>query len=288
MVSEIHSIADFQPLLEKYSLFLFDQFGVLHNGTTAYDGMYSQLLNIKDRDKTVGVISNSGKGAEVNAQRLASFGYGSDTIDKVWTSGELAWQTLKTMTLHNRSNDDIRIFYLGNDKDRSALRGLSISEVGKPEDADVILIAGVGEVLEERGNYKELFQQAAENKIPAYCSNPDLMSFFDDGKVAEGPGAIARLYQELGGSCSYFGKPHVEIYQSIFNDTGIPASETLCIGDSLEHDIAGAAVAGCHSVLVSTGIYENLDSVEFAIRLANAAYPPDYIFGDRGIELRNL
>ena len=269
-------------MINRYQLFLFDQFGVLHNGTSAYSGMRTLLLSIKKHGKTVGVISNSGKSAAINAERLERFGYGSDAIDRVWTSGELTWRTLNSTIRNNSDGRKKRIFYLGNDDDRSALRNLPILEVEKPDLADVIIIAGMGQTLETRGNYKALFQKAAFLRVPAYCSNPDLLTFQDDKNITDGPGSIAKLYQQLGGPCEYFGKPHIEIYQSIFEDTGIAANQTVCIGDSLYHDIEGAAVAGCDSVLVSTGVYENMSDAEFNHKLATAQYQPTYLYGDRG------
>lgn len=303
MVSGIQAITDFQSLSDKYQFFLFDQYGVLHDGIVAYPGMRSVLLNLKQQGVTIGVISNSGKRASVNAERLARFGYGSDLIDRVWTSGELAWRVLTAVTQDHSavSDDNVSVFYLGNDQDRSALQGLPVTEVENPASADFVLIAGVGlspgatsdhlridhlQGGQDQGNnardyYRKLLQPAAEKGVPAYCSNPDLLSLVGNSQVVDGPGTIARLYQELGAPCTFFGKPHVEIYQSILQDMGIQANQTLCIGDSLEHDIEGAAVAGCDSLLVSTGIYERLGQVEFLDKLENAAYKPNYIYGDR-------
>jgi ribonucleotide monophosphatase NagD (HAD superfamily) len=40
---------------------------------------------------------------------------------------------------------------------------------------------------------------------------------------------------------------------------GVPRARIFGVGDSIEHDIAGAAARGCASVLVRTGIITGLD-----------------------------
>ena len=103
------------------------------------------------------------------------------------------------------------------------------------------------------------------------------MSFYKDDSVKMGPGRIANIYQELGGQCNFFGKPHPEIYDHILNDFGVTASQTICIGDSVEHDVLGANHAGCNSVLVRTGIHENLDDAQLMALFRETATQPGYI-----------
>jgi ribonucleotide monophosphatase NagD (HAD superfamily) len=67
---------------------------------------------------------------------------------------------------------------------------------------------------------------------------------------------IARRYEQLGGAVRYHGKPHPPIYESCFAALGIAdRRRVLAIGDSLEHDIAGAARAGIPSAFVAGGIH---------------------------------
>lgn len=55
------------------------------------------------------------------------------------------------------------------------------------------------------------------------------------------PGAIAALYEELGGKVTWVGKPYPRIYAEAARLIGNPRP-ILCIGDSAEHDVAGAAM----------------------------------------------
>ncbi len=71
------------------------------------------------------------------------------------------------------------------------------------------------------------------------------------------PGAIAAVYEELGGRVTWIGKPYPEIYASAVALLG-NRSRLLCIGDSAEHDVAGARAAGHATLLVMTGVSEGL------------------------------
>lgn len=51
------------------------------------------------------------------------------------------------------------------------------------------------------------------------------------------------------------GKPAPIIYEAALAELGLPASQVLAIGDSLEHDIAGATAAGVDSLFVVGGIH---------------------------------
>jgi len=45
-------------------------------------------------------------------------------------------------------------------------------------------------------------------------------------------------------------KPHTEIYHYSLNKAGLDVSETLFVGDSLHHDVAGASAVGMRSVRI--------------------------------------
>jgi ribonucleotide monophosphatase NagD (HAD superfamily) len=59
------------------------------------------------------------------------------------------------------------------------------------------------------------------------------------------PGTLAQWYQELGGDAVLMGKPSPIIYEAAAAMApNVHAGRWLAIGDSLQHDIAGAAAAG--------------------------------------------
>jgi len=155
-------ITSFTPLIDRYSLFLFDQFGVLHNGSRSYSGMQQKLAELKQHGKRIAVISNSGKRASVNATRIAKFGYGEDLIDDVYTSGELARSRLHDLTSSHTEDRPLRVYYFGNDDDRSALNGLPIIEIENPAVADLIIIGGMGAQLRTEEDYRLLSKRCSK------------------------------------------------------------------------------------------------------------------------------
>ena len=57
-------------------------------------------------------------------------------------------------------------------------------------------------------------------------------------------GTVARQwYEELGGEVVLLGKPAAVLYEEALRLLGLRKDEVLAIGDSLQHDIAGAALA---------------------------------------------
>jgi len=75
------------------------------------------------------------------------------------------------------------------------------------------------------------------------------------------PGALARLYSDLGGSVQLAGKPDICAYDAartlattIIGDRPAP-SQFLAIGDSVATDMAGAKAAGIAALFVAGGIH---------------------------------
>jgi HAD superfamily hydrolase (TIGR01459 family) len=88
-----------------------------------------------------------------------------------------------------------------------------------------------------------------------HCLNPDRVVI--RGGVAEAcAGAIAELYQGLGGRVIWYGKPHKAIYRHALHRAGEPPADTiLAIGDGLQTDILGAAQMGFDAIFISGGIH---------------------------------
>ncbi|MFK7853870.1 MAG: TIGR01459 family HAD-type hydrolase [Granulosicoccus sp.] len=243
-------------LCSEYDLFLFDQYGVLHNGQDSYSGMVDCLSRIKDAGKQIAVISNSGKRANYNAQRLAEFGFTSELIDEVVSSGEVAYSILyKSLPKKDRHT---RVLYLGRGSDRSAIVGLPAVETIDSQDADLIIITGSEPDKYSLEHYAKYLEAAAHKGIQALCTNPDKWSLvgFD---LEYGPGQIADLYASMGGQVSWIGKPYSQIYDYALDLFDVPPDRVVGIGDSIEHDVGGAKAAGVASVLTATGILVDLD-----------------------------
>ena len=88
-----------------------------------------------------------------------------------------------------------------------------------------------------------------------HCLNPDRLVI--RGGVPEAcAGAIADIYEMLGGRVTWYGKPYEAIYGYALHHAGHPPKgEVLVIGDALQTDALGAARQGFDFVFVHGGIH---------------------------------
>src|SRR6476469_3512308 len=77
---------------DRYDAFVLDQWGVLHDGANPYPGAIAAVEELVRRDKKVALLSNSGRRAAKNRERMATFGFDPAWFAAIVTSGE-TWQT---------------------------------------------------------------------------------------------------------------------------------------------------------------------------------------------------
>ncbi|KOF12424.1 HAD family hydrolase [Ensifer adhaerens] len=273
MSTIISGLAD---VADRYDAFLIDQFGVLRDGRGPYLGAAATLVRLKDQGKRVIILSNSGKRSAENDRRLVDLGFVAGSWDWFLTSGEVAWQILKKEGAQ-ASGRPRKCLLISRDGDLSPLNGLDLERTENGADADfVLLAASEGDVL-PLSHYGALLAPAARRGVPCLCTNPDKVMLTKTGN-AFGAGRIAELYEELGGKVRWIGKPFADIYDFALDFLGRPDPSRVCaIGDSIEHDIAGAASAGLGSVLVATGILEHAPDEERRTLFAEHGATPDFI-----------
>ncbi len=103
------------------------------------------------------------------------------------------------------------------------------------------------------------------------------------GGVHPGAGTIADLYQKLGGSVTWIGKPYPDIYVAAARLVGAPSpDEVLCVGDSIEHDVVGARRFGAFAALLRTGVLSSLSEGELAAECARHMVTPDIVLRSLG------
>lgn len=256
------------PLAERYDGFIVDQWGVLHDGAAAYPGVIDALLRLADAGKRVVVLSNSGKRAALNRERLARLGFGPGAFAGVVTSGEATWRALRVRGDPFFARLGRRCLLVSAPGDRSVVEGLDLDLVDDPAAADFVLVTGLGDKARALGSYDGLLRAALDRDLPLICANPDIVGITAEGLVAT-PGALTRRYAELGGTTRSIGKPHPEVYAECRALLGaVPAARIVAVGDSLEHDIAGGAAARLATAFVTSGIHADAfaDAVDGAAR----------------------
>jgi HAD superfamily hydrolase (TIGR01459 family) len=169
------------------------------------------------------------------------------------SSGEVAFHALRSG----------RAFLIGKRGVDYGFAGMDF--VDDPQDADFLLILGSNAPETSLDDYRMLLGGLT---LPAICCNPDKLMLTAEG-LQPAPGAIAALYESMGGAVTWVGKPHGAIYRHALSVIGAPR-RVLCIGDSAEHDVAGGKAAGLATLLVQQGVSAGIREEEINPR-------PDYI-----------
>ena len=249
-------VAGLDAFAERYDLFIVDQWGVLHDGLAAFPGAITCLHQLSDMGKRVVILSNSGKRAAANAVRLAKLGIDESGYTALITSGEVARACLATRIDPFLPSLGRRCLLLQSDSETSLVDGLDIDVVRTVDEASFILLAGVADE-KPMDYYKPILLRASAKQIPLVCANPDMMRFSPRG-LTFSAGEVARRYEEMGGEVHYIGKPYPAIYEYCCNVIpDVDPSRVIAIGDSLFHDVVGAARAGMHTAFVTNGIHKS-------------------------------
>ena len=242
-----------EDLADQFDAFFIDQFGVLMDASGPYPFAIDAIKRLSEYNKPIVLLSNSGKRAIENCERLERLGFDLNLFTAVITSGEVAYWTIKNK-IEDGNFIKPKIYLISRDSDISPVNGLSCKIAKNTDEADYLIIAGSESDTKSISHYTSLLEPMANKGIPAFCTNPDLVMLTPNG-TSFGAGLIAKEYEEMGGSVTWFGKPHPLIYKFALNKTpNIEPQKVLCIGDSVEHDIRGSFNANCSSALVKTGI----------------------------------
>lgn len=282
------SVASIEALTDRYALFLFDQYGVLHDGVNAYPGLQGTLRAIKTAGCKVGVITNSGKRAEYNRRRLNAFGFDDSLLDVVMSSGEVAWKELHAdggAALAGVAPGAVRALSIYRGDDGGFQASLPVVGTDDAGQCDIVLITGCEPELHTLDTYRRRLEPAAKRGVPAICTNPDRCMLLGDGRIDFAAGVIAEAYASMGGPVRWIGKPHPVIYAAALKCCNAKPMETLCIGDSVEHDVAGAHRAGCDALLVRTGIHSGASDEQLDALYKDAGERPDWILTPRTVSL---
>lgn len=270
----IPSLSGVRALAEQFDFFILDQFGVLHDGTAPYTGAVEALSQLKAAGKRILLLSNSGKRSAPNEARLVRLGFKPGSWDHFLSSGEVAWRMLAGEL---RETGASRCLLIARDGDRSAIDGLPLTLTESGADAEIVLLSASEGDRYDLDHYRRLLEPAAANGARCICTNPDKVMLTSLGPRF-GAGRIADLYVELGGEVSWIGKPFPRIYAAALELLGDPpTARVVCIGDSIEHDIAGGRAAGLNTALVATGILETATAAEREQLFAEHGAAPNFL-----------
>ncbi|WP_413698909.1 TIGR01459 family HAD-type hydrolase [Psychromonas sp. KJ10-10] len=251
-------IKGLKDIIETFDTFILDQWGVLHNGGDAFPEAIEALKFLKECNKKVVILSNSGKTGTFSYQRLHESGISRDLYLDVLTSGDHMRHNFKSGKFKSLGQ---RALHFTWDNDHTVLADCDLEEANV-KSASFVLCCGV-----DRGgveDYIDDLKQARERGLELVVSNPDLVAMLPSGGLKTCPGAIAKAYQDMGGVVHWHGKPQADIYKMCNALVG-GWDKAVAVGDSLEHDIAGANKASISSLFITSGIHSKNISDEKSI-----------------------
>jgi HAD superfamily hydrolase (TIGR01459 family) len=276
-IGAIERIDGIGALIDRFGSFFIDQYGVLHDGRHPYPGAIEALRRLKNAGCRVVLLSNSGRSAAYNSRRMETLGFARDSYDHFVTSGDVALALLRSGALPVAPGSGARCLVISSGEDRGFAETLGFAEAETGDAADLVVIAGSQGHLIPLERYRELLAPAAARGVPALCTNPDKIMLTAQGP-AFGAGRIAEMYEALGGTVTWVGKPHPLMYRHAAEVAGVDRPrDVLCVGDSVEHDIAGARGFAAAAALVRTGIHAGLGDEEMAREFQAVGCVPDIL-----------
>jgi len=242
-----------QALAAPYSTILCDIWGVIHDGGQLLPGAVDRLTEWKSAGKTIILVTNAPRPASSVQAGLDALGLPRDTYDAITSSGEAGIAALI---------DPLRaVGFLGTKEDRADLIAHGVQVV---ED-DFAEAACTG--IERRSlpaQYAAMLTSWAKRDVLFHCLNPD-REVICCGQREACAGALADMYEAMGGRVAWYGKPHAPIYAHALALAGNPPlGDVLAIGDGPVTDMLGAARFGIDAIFISHGIN------------AGAPFPPDF------------
>ncbi|MDE2464040.1 MAG: TIGR01459 family HAD-type hydrolase [Alphaproteobacteria bacterium] len=252
-MADIPILGGLGEIAGRYDALLCDVWGVLHNGEAARPPAVAALRRFRAQGPVI-LLSNAPRPACDLLEQFSRVGVPADCYDAIMTSGMAARQDLE----RRLAAGPVRMFHLGPERDRGVFDGLAV-QLCAPDRADLILCTGLfDDECETPEDYRALLRPLAEAGVVFLCANPDL-------KVQRGArlvycaGALAALYEELGGQVTYYGKPHRPIYDVTLamasRLAGHSVAHPLAIGDGLKTDVVGANGVGIDVVFIADGVH---------------------------------
>ncbi len=252
------NLNDFLPLsglgqiAYDYDAILCDIWGVVHNGKFPHHLATQALERFRQERGPVVMITNSPKPSVAIPRSFEAVGNQGEFYDAIVTSGDATIDEIS-----RRAPGPA--FKLGPPRDDVLYETLELN-FSDLDEAAFISCTGPFDDDETPEDYTDLLQAAQQLKLPFICVNPDVKVKVGDKLVYCG-GALAQLYQKMGGEVIYAGKPHPPIYRlcRAWLDELLgavpPKSRVLCIGDNIFTDLVGAQREGYDCLFIQDGLY---------------------------------
>lgn len=274
---------------QGYDALYCDLWGCLHNGRQAYPAAVAALQAYRRQGGKVCLMTNAPRPNPYVAQQLARMDVPEDAFDIIVSSGDCAQDAMFAGAIGRK------VWHIGTVKDDGFFTDIppewqdapAITRVPLDEAEGIACTGPFDERNEVPDDYRARLMLARERGLKLLCANPDIVVDMGEMRIYCA-GALAALYDDLGGESLYFGKPYPPIYDRARRllDLGDQA-RVLAIGDGINTDVKGAIGEGIDCLFVTGGLaaaamgedVENPDSVLLDEFLATHQMDPTYSIG---------
>ncbi|NNL36197.1 MAG: TIGR01459 family HAD-type hydrolase [Silicimonas sp.] len=254
----VRIVENLSEIASGYDAVFCDLWGCLHDGVEALPEAVEALRAFRTGGGKVVLLTNAPRPRADVAKQLERFKVPQDCWDTIATSGDSARVAMFHGVIGNK------VWFMGQDYDLTFFEPpkivddpVAIERVAL-EDAEGIACLGPFDAHADPNVNRPEFLYAKQKGLKLLCANPDVI--VDRGERREWcAGALAALYEEMGGTSLYFGKPHPPVYTLARQRLGqlggtVPDSRILCIGDGINTDIKGALGEDLDSLFITGGL----------------------------------
>ena len=249
-----HALNGLSDIAADYDILLCDVWGVIHNGRESWPAACEALARFNRDHGHVVLISNSPRPGPGVVDQMDGLAVPRDTWRAVVTSGDA---TRRELALRAPGP----AWIIGPDRDGPLYDGLGLDVARGAEDAAFISVTGmIDDETETPEDYRDRLAAGAARDLELICANPDRVVQRGDRLIWCG-GALADLYESLGGRVTMAGKPFGPIYDLALKQAAdllgepVNRSRVLCIGDGVITDVLGANRQGLDCLFIAQGIH---------------------------------
>lgn len=248
---------------KMYKGYLFDLDGTIYRGSEAIPGAAEFLSYLKRQQiPYLYLTNNSSVTPNQVAQRLQDMGMEA-TADEVYTSSMAAAQYLR-----ERAAAGTGVYVIGEQGLREALlqSGFVLCEA----DPHYVIVG-----IDRSFTYEKLATaaRAVRNGAVLIATNQDAAVPTEKGLYPGNGALVAAVSVASATAPIVVGKPEPIIVRYALQKLGVPAEDTLIVGDNLHTDIEAGAKSGLDSLLVLTGYSTAEEAASSPIR-------PTYLAND--------
>ena len=266
-------------LPERVRLVIFDLDGVVYRGAEAIPGAVDLVAWLHRCGVGVRFATNNSMVArEGYVERLSAMGIQA-SADEIVTSSSATVEHL-----HRHAPEVRRVMAIGAEGLRDELEAAGFETTmagdvsaavpgGALEESYDALIVGLDPAFDYGRLASGMSAVAAGARLIA--TNADARYPTPAGFLPGAGSIVASLTVATGVTPEVIGKPEPAMFRAIIEAAGIPATETVVVGDNPASDIVGARRAGCASILVLTGVADATDAASLVEDAAPHAVADD-------------